>query len=73
MVVLADKRGVALLRTAPPRRRGEPPPVTRWERKLRPGEDAQRAAKDLLWRKYEAGKKGSDFNRPLVYPPSNIV
>jgi hypothetical protein len=55
------------------RRRGEPRPVTRWERKLRPGEDHLRAAKELLLQKYSAGKKGSDFHRRLVYPPTGLV
>ena len=32
-----------------------------------------RTARELLMQKYNAGKKGSDFNRPLVYPPSGIV
>ena len=44
-----------------------------WERKLRPGEDHLRAAKELLLQKYNAGKKGSDFNRPLRYPPSGVA
>jgi hypothetical protein len=54
-------------------RRGEPPPITRWERKLRPDEDHRRAARALLMQKYRASKRGSDFLRPLVYPRSGIV
>ena len=38
----------------------------------RPGEDHLRAAKELLLQKYNVGKKGSDFNRPLRYPPSGV-
>ena len=55
------------------RRRGEPEPLLRWERKLRPGEDAGRAARGLLLQKHSAQKKGSDFNRPLRYPGSGGV
>jgi len=33
----------------------------------------RRTARELLMQKYNAGKKGGDFNRPLVYPPSGIV
>jgi hypothetical protein len=32
-----------------------------------------RAAKELLLQKYNASKRGNDFLRPLVYPPSGIV
>jgi hypothetical protein len=38
--------------------------MTRWERKLRSGEDHLRAAKELLLQKYNAGKKGSDSTAP---------
>jgi hypothetical protein len=61
------------MREARARRRGEPAPLTRWERKLRPGEGHLRAAKELLLQKYNAGKKGSDFHRPLIYPPLGIA
>jgi hypothetical protein len=47
--------------------------VVRWQRKLRPGEDHLRAARELLMQKYATGKKGSDFNRPLRYPASGLV
>jgi len=50
------------------RRRGEPAPLTRWERKLRPDEDHRRAARELLMQKYNASKRGNDFLRPLVPP-----
>ena len=50
------------------RRRGEPPPLVRWERKLRPDEDHRRAARELLMQRYNATKKGNDQHRPLVYP-----
>ena len=74
VVVLCHRDGSAIMREGSRvRRRGEPPPLTRWERKLRPGEDPLRAAKELLLQKYNAGKKGSDFNRPLRYPPSGVV
>jgi hypothetical protein len=43
------------------------------ERKLRPDEDHRRAARELLMQKYNASKRGNDFLRPLVYPPSGIV
>ena len=72
-VVACVSDGTVIMREARARRRGEPAPLTRWERKLRPGEDHLRAAKELLLQKYNAGKKGSDFNRPLRYPPSGVV
>jgi hypothetical protein len=55
------------------RRRGEPPPLVRWERKLRPDEDHRRAARELLMQKYNATKRRSDFLRPLVYRDTGIV
>jgi hypothetical protein len=73
VIVLCYRDGTAIMREARARRRGEPAPITRWERKLRPGEDHLRAAKELLLQKYNASKRGSDFLRPLVYPPSGIV
>jgi hypothetical protein len=36
-------------------------------------ETADSVAKRLLWRHYRATKSGSDFNRPLNYPPIGIV
>jgi hypothetical protein len=41
-----------------------------WSRKLQPGEAA---ARELLWAKYRAGKKGNDFNRPLNTSPLDVV
>jgi hypothetical protein len=74
VVVLCYRDGSAIMREGSRvRRRGEPAPITRWERKLRPGEDHLRAAKELLLLKYNASKRGSDFNRPLIYPPSGVV
>jgi len=49
-------------------RRGEPPPLTRWERKLLPDEDHRRAARELLMQRYNATKRGNDQHRPLIYP-----
>jgi hypothetical protein len=47
--------------------------LLRWERKLRPGEDHARAARELLMPKYTAGKRGSYFNRPIRYGPTGVV
>jgi hypothetical protein len=66
LVVLCDRDGTPLVRaTTTLRRRGDPPALLRWERKILAGEDHGRAARQLLWQKYNAGKKGSDFNRPI--------
>jgi hypothetical protein len=66
LVVLCDRAGAPLVRaTSTPRRRGDPPALLRWERKIIAGEDHGRAARQLLWQKYNASKKGSDFNRPI--------
>ena len=74
VVVLTDRDGKALPREASRvRRRGEPEPDTRFERKLAPGEDAHRAARELLMQRYRAGKSGSDFHRPIRYPPARVV
>jgi hypothetical protein len=73
VIVLCHRDGTVIMREVRARRRGEPAPLTRWERTLRPGEDHLRAAKELLLQKYNASKRGSDFLRPLVYPPSGIV
>jgi len=62
MVTLVDDAGKAL-----PRGKGA------WSRKLREGEDAERAARELLWARYRATKRGSDFNRRLNYPDLGIV
>jgi hypothetical protein len=73
-VVLVDSEGKALERPqSAPRRRGRPPALTRYERKLEPGENAERAAKDLLMVRYNATKRGSDFHRPIRYPPLGIA
>lgn len=53
------------LRRATMARRGE---AANWSRKLQPGEDAGRVARDLLWAKYRTDKGRSDFSRPLGYP-----
>jgi hypothetical protein len=64
-VVLCERDGTPLVRATPSlRRRGEPV-LLRWERKIAPGEDHGRAARQLLWQKYSATRKGSDFNRPI--------
>jgi hypothetical protein len=70
VVVLCHRDGTPIMREAlrVQRRRGEPPPLVRWERKLRPDEDHPRAAKELLMQRYNATKRRSDFLRPLVYP-----
>jgi hypothetical protein len=74
VVVLCHRDGTPITREGSRiRRRGEPAPITRWERKVRPDEDHRRAARELLMQKYNATKRGSDFLRPLVYPPSAIV
>jgi hypothetical protein len=64
LVVLTDSVGTPLVRNTVLRRRGEPF-LTRWERKIAPHEDAWHAARELLWAKYRATRKGGDFNRPL--------
>jgi hypothetical protein len=45
----------------------------RWERRLREGEDARQAARELLWARYRANKRGSDFSRPIHYGRMGIV
>jgi hypothetical protein len=66
LVVLTDSDGNPLVRaTTTLRRRGDPPALLRWERLINPGEDHGRAARQLLWTKYNASKKGRDFNRPI--------
>ena len=75
LVVLCHRDGKAWKRDTSIRawRRDEPAPLTRWERKLKPGEDHLRAAKELLMQQHSAGKKGSDFHRPINYRPTGIV
>jgi hypothetical protein len=70
VIVLCHRDGSPIMREAQRvgRRRGEPPPLVRWERKLRPDEDHLRAARELLMQKYSAGKRGNDQHRPLIYP-----
>jgi hypothetical protein len=74
VVILCHGDGTPIMREGlrVHRRRGEPPPLVRWERKLRPDEDHRRAARELLMQRYRATKRGSDFLRPLVYPPSGL-
>jgi hypothetical protein len=52
VVVLCHRDGTPITREGlrVQRRRGEPPPLVRWERKLRPDEDHRRAARELLCR-----------------------
>jgi hypothetical protein len=71
MVVLTDRDGVPLVRERGRATRGEP--VARYARKLRAGEDAYRAARDLLMQKHVAAKRGSDFSRPLRYSNAGVV
>jgi hypothetical protein len=68
-VVLVDVDGKPLPRE--PRRVGRrrgPTPLVRWERKLGPGEDAHRVARELLMERHRATQRGNDFSRPLRYP-----
>jgi hypothetical protein len=67
-VVLTDHSGTPLKREPTRialRRDSEEP--RRWERLLRPGEDADRAARQMLLEKYHAEKKGGP--QPIKYPP----
>jgi hypothetical protein len=70
LIVLCHRDGTPIMREAlrVGRRRGEPPPLVRWERKLRPDEDHRRAARELLMQRYNATKRGNDQHRPLIYP-----
>lgn len=68
-VTLTDRSGAPLMRSGSASQLGDP---TSWSRELRAGESAHRLAQDLLWAKYRAGKSGSDFYRPLHYPPSGL-
>jgi hypothetical protein len=68
-VTLTSEGGEKLRRTTMGRR-GEAPT---WSRKLQPGESAERAARDLLFAKFNAGRRNSDFNRPLRYPSKGII
>ena len=69
VIVLCHRDGTPIMREAirVRGRRGDPPPLVRWERKLKPGEDHLRAAKELLLQKYRSTKRGNDQHRPLVY------
>jgi len=74
VIVLTDRAGEPLVRQQSiPRRRGAPAPLQRYERKLKPGENVEWAAKELLMTKRTASKRGSDFNRPLRAPELGIV
>jgi hypothetical protein len=68
-VILTDETGKPLRR--PQRTRTDP--LSRYERRLRRGEDAGTVARVLLSALVARRKRGSDFNRPLSYPPSGIV
>jgi hypothetical protein len=67
-VTLTSEVGEKLRRTT--MGRGEAPS---WSRKLQPGESAERAARDLLFAKFNASRRNSDFNRPLRYPSKGII
>jgi hypothetical protein len=75
LIVLCHRDGTPIMREAlrVRGRRGDPPPLVRWERKLAKGEDHLRAAKELLLQRYRATKRGNDQHRPLIYPPMGIV
>jgi hypothetical protein len=62
VVQLIDSQGRAL-----------PRGKERWERSLREGEDPGRVARELLWARYRATRRGSDFNRPLHYRPLGVA
>jgi hypothetical protein len=68
-VVLTDQSGTPLKRerTRLLLRRGEPEEPPRWERTLRPGEDANRAARQLLMEKHRSEKRGGP--QRINYPP----
>jgi hypothetical protein len=75
VIFLCDSAGNAIPREGQRvgRRRGEPAPLVRWERKLDPkGEDHRRAARELLMQRYNATKRHNDQHRPLIYPPSGL-
>jgi hypothetical protein len=63
-IVLTDMEGRPLVRDTIVRRRGDPV-LLRWERKLSAGEDIGRCARELLWTRYRATRRGSDFGRRL--------
>jgi hypothetical protein len=73
MVVLTNAEGEPLRREGRLARRGDPDLPTDYSRKLRPGEEAIRVARELLMQKYRATKRGSDFNRPLRFPPVSVA
>src|SRR5262245_55423624 len=67
-VILTDEGGTPLQRELQRSRLfNDPEQSSRWERKLRDGEDAQRVARQLLIEKYSASKKGG--RQPIAYPP----
>ena len=69
--IIREQDGRAIPKESQPQDHGHHEVAT--ERKLRPDEDHRRAARELLMQKYNASKRGNDFLRPLVYPPSGIV
>src|SRR5262249_52774041 len=74
IVRLTDATGRPLLRASSTlSARGSQATQARWERRLREGEEARQAARELLWARYRASKRGSDFNRPLNWPPVTVA
>ena len=69
IVRLTDADGHPILRSS---RCGSPEPLY-WEQKLASHEDARVIAPHLLWSKWRASSRGSDFNRPLPPPKFSIV
>jgi hypothetical protein len=67
-VMLCDSDGHALHRNGGVFSARSIASPTRWERKLKNGEDPLRVARDLLWSKWKS-QRGSDFHRPLRPPP----
>jgi hypothetical protein len=64
LVVLSDRSGTPLVRETIRRRVGDPI-LTRWERKLNKDEPHGRCARQLLWQRWNATKRGSSFNRRI--------
>jgi hypothetical protein len=64
LVVLTDRGGTPLVRETIRRRRGDPI-LTRWERKIYKDEPHGRCARQLLWQRWNATKRGSNFNRRI--------
>jgi hypothetical protein len=73
-VRLTDANGKPLHRaSSTPSARASQTTQTRWERRLREGEDPGQVARELLWARYRANKRGSDFSRPIHYGRTGIV